>query len=65
MGLLTARELESGSRQASVFGVGGAFVAFISAVIAARVYVRVVMLHALGTDDGKCRYRIAEQFTNR
>ncbi|OJJ08150.1 hypothetical protein ASPVEDRAFT_143825 [Aspergillus versicolor CBS 583.65] len=51
MGPLTTRSLESGSRQASVFGVGGAFVAFISAVIAARVYVRVVMLHALGTDD--------------
>ncbi|OJJ53598.1 hypothetical protein ASPSYDRAFT_62178 [Aspergillus sydowii CBS 593.65] len=51
MGTLTTRELVPGSRQASVFGVGGAFVAFISAVIAARVYVRVVMLHALGTDD--------------
>jgi hypothetical protein len=45
--------MESGSRQASVFGVGAAFVAFISAVIAARIYVRLVMLRALGTDDSK------------
>ncbi|KAL4780061.1 hypothetical protein BJX76DRAFT_339165 [Aspergillus varians] len=48
---LEPRALESGSRQASVFGVGGAFVVFITAVIAVRVYVRLVMLRALGTDD--------------
>ncbi|KAL2785630.1 hypothetical protein BJX66DRAFT_329186 [Aspergillus keveii] len=51
MPLLETRAMESGSRQASVFGVGAAFVAFISAVIAARIYVRLVMLRALGTDD--------------
>ncbi|KAL3490347.1 hypothetical protein BJX62DRAFT_238159 [Aspergillus germanicus] len=49
--MLEPRAMESGSRQASVFGVGAAFVAFIAAVIAARIYVRLVMLRALGTDD--------------
>ncbi|KAL4864894.1 hypothetical protein BDV12DRAFT_188621 [Aspergillus spectabilis] len=48
---LEGRALKSGSRQASVFGVGGAFVAFVTAVIAARIYARLVMLHAMGTDD--------------
>ncbi|KAL2847171.1 hypothetical protein BJY01DRAFT_246945 [Aspergillus pseudoustus] len=51
MQLLKTRAMESGSRQASVFGVAAAFVAFITAVMAARVYVRTVMLRALGTDD--------------
>ncbi|KAL4792441.1 hypothetical protein BDV19DRAFT_400540 [Aspergillus venezuelensis] len=41
----------SGPRQASVFGVGSAFIAFISAIIAARVYVRLVILRGLGTND--------------
>ncbi|KAL4955732.1 hypothetical protein BDW69DRAFT_182283 [Aspergillus filifer] len=51
MSPLQQREIVPGSRQASVFGVGGAFVAFISAVIAARVYVRLAILRELGTDD--------------
>ncbi|KAL4965197.1 uncharacterized protein BDV14DRAFT_200186 [Aspergillus stella-maris] len=53
MSPLEKREIVSGSRQASVLGVGGAFVAFISAIVAARVYVRLVILRALGTDDSK------------
>ncbi|KAL2801594.1 hypothetical protein BJX63DRAFT_442175 [Aspergillus granulosus] len=51
MPFLEVRAMEAGSRQASVFGVGAGFIAFISVVMAARVYVRLVMLHALGTDD--------------
>ena len=53
MSPLEQREIVSGSRQASIFGVGGAFVAFIFAIIAARVHVRLAILRALGTDDSK------------
>ncbi|KAL4903357.1 hypothetical protein BDW74DRAFT_156227 [Aspergillus multicolor] len=48
---LEQRSVMPGSRQASVLGVGTAFVVFISVVIAIRIYVRRVMLHAMGTDD--------------
>ena len=50
--VLSARGIDSGSRQATVFGVGIGFMAFISMVIALRVYARAVILRAMGVDDG-------------
>ncbi|PLB44204.1 hypothetical protein P170DRAFT_450379 [Aspergillus steynii IBT 23096] len=48
---LYARGIDSGSRQATVFGVGIGFMAFITVVIALRVYARAVILRAMGADD--------------
>ncbi|PLN79925.1 hypothetical protein BDW42DRAFT_194789 [Aspergillus taichungensis] len=43
--------LVDGTRQASTFGVGISFMVFISIVMLLRVWVRVVVLRALGIDD--------------
>ena len=43
--------LVDGTRQASTFGVGISFMVFIFMVMLLRVWVRVVVLRALGTDD--------------
>ncbi|CAG8410370.1 unnamed protein product [Penicillium salamii] len=43
--------IEPGSRQASVFGVGISFIAFISTVMGLRMYVRVKLIRAVGVDD--------------
>ncbi|PYH89334.1 hypothetical protein BO71DRAFT_413437 [Aspergillus ellipticus CBS 707.79] len=48
---LDSRGHSSGSQQASVFGIGIACMAFTSVVIALRIYVRTIVLRALGADD--------------
>ncbi|GLB06998.1 hypothetical protein AtubIFM57258_002317 [Aspergillus tubingensis] len=49
------RSLEKGTsftgQQTAVLGIGVAFMAFTSAVIALRVYVRTILLRAWGADD--------------
>lgn len=62
--ILKARALESGSRQAIVFGVGVGFMGFITTVIALRVYARAVILRAMGVDDGMAWSRHFEQNTD-
>ena len=51
------RSLEKGTsftgQQTTVLGIGVAFMAFTSAVIALRVYVRTILLRAWGADDGE------------
>lgn len=51
--LLLSREDKLPTREAAVFGVGIGFMAFTSIVMALRLWVRIFMLRALGTDDGK------------
>ncbi|KAH9907032.1 hypothetical protein F4778DRAFT_610250 [Xylariomycetidae sp. FL2044] len=43
--------IQAGSRQASVYGVGIAFIIIIAVVISARMYVRQRIIRALGMDD--------------
>ncbi|KAK7908960.1 hypothetical protein PG985_014838 [Apiospora marii] len=51
--LLEARApgIQEGSRQASVFGVGISFIVVIAALISVRMYVRMFVIKAVGTDD--------------
>lgn len=49
---LAPRAIEPGTRQAPVFGVGIGFIIFITIVLILRMYVRLVMIRAVGTDDG-------------
>ncbi|KAI9036469.1 uncharacterized protein KD926_001812 [Aspergillus affinis] len=48
---LDVRDIDPGSRQATVFGVGIGFMAFITVVLSLRVYARAVILRAMGVDD--------------
>jgi hypothetical protein len=50
-GILQRAGFESGSRQAAVFGVGISFIVFISIVMAIRMWVRVKVIRAVGSDD--------------
>ena len=49
---LAPRAIEPGTRQAPVFGVGIGFIVFISIVLILRMHVRIVIIRAVGTDDG-------------
>ncbi|PLB47613.1 hypothetical protein P170DRAFT_409820 [Aspergillus steynii IBT 23096] len=49
--LLLSRGDDLPTRKAAVYGVGIGFMAFISIVIALRLWVRIFMLRAMGTDD--------------
>ncbi|OGE53249.1 hypothetical protein PENARI_c008G03961 [Penicillium arizonense] len=50
-GILQRAGIESGTRQAAVFGVGISFIVFISIVMAIRMWVRVKVIRAVGSDD--------------
>ena len=50
--LLLARGIDPDSRQGAVFGVCISFIAVTTIVMALRLYVRLVMIKAVGTDDG-------------
>jgi hypothetical protein len=47
------RGILAGSRQASVFGVSISFMVVTAVVIALRIYVRKVLIRAVGADDSK------------
>lgn len=52
-GLVTRAGIESGTRQGSVFGVGISFIVFITIIMTIRIYVRIVIIKAVGADDSK------------
>ena len=51
--LLVPRGDQLPTRKAAVYGVGIGFMAFTSIVVLLRLWVRIFMLRALGTDDGR------------
>lgn len=61
---LLPRDIEPGTRQASVFGVGISFMAFIFIVICLRMYVRIRLINAVGVDDSKLPWSVISQRTN-
>lgn len=50
---LQSRALEAGTRQHSVYGVNISFMIVTFIVIVLRMYVRKVLIHAVGVDDSK------------
>lgn len=50
---LNSRGQTFAGEQTSVLGIGAAFMAFTSVVIALRIYVRAFLLRAWGCDDGE------------
>lgn len=51
--ILERAGIESGTRQAWVFGVGTSLIIFVSIIMAIRIFVRIKIIHAVGIDDSK------------
>lgn len=52
--------MEAGTRQASVFGVSISFMVVAAIVITLRLYVRKVLIQAVGVDDSKLSSSLVE-----
>lgn len=60
MPVLQDRAMEAGTRQASVFGVSISFMVVAAIVITLRLYVRKVLIQAVGVDDSKLSSSLVE-----